>query len=490
MPQEAIPLVNDLQSGDEELAGASPQALNVCVDGSGAVRRRPGIGAYFTTTDLALPQAPHGLHATEDGTVFAVAPLQAGSPALRVYRVAPGGVTEVGAMAGERRPTFAETEMLLVIAAGQTISKVVLSDPTAVTALGGSPPRASHVIHNALSLLANDVVDFRSMIRFSGQATGTVTYEPHETWSIAELGGAGAFTAEAAPDPIAAVGENTNEVWAFGSRTLQLFVPTPSITNGVADAYAVAGTMEVGCAAPYSVVKREGEFYWLDHARRFVKSAGRGTEVLSQGLHRVVQGFGRVNDCYGYRVLVGQVDGVVWTFPTEGRTFFLQEGAGWSDWTAWDPHSGNHLPFPVTAHTYDRVTATNIVGLAGTSVGVLQRGLAEDVLGEDEPTPIVASVTTGFLNRGTDARKWCQSVRLSFRRDDSSAPPDVRGYLQYRDSLGPWEPPIPVVIDGADPVCVLNSLGTYRRRQWRYSFSDEANDLVLVSAQESFSVVD
>jgi hypothetical protein len=478
MPTAPLPFVNAQQSGDEELAGASPQALNVTVDGAGAVRRRPGIARYFTG-DTALPAGEViGLHATETGDVFAVHTPFAGSFAQSFYRVAEGGTVLLGSRVGSARPVFTETEMLLVVAAGQAMSKIELASPTSVGSLGGGPPVASHVIHNSLRLLANDLTIDRTKIRYSDQAAGTTTYAGHEMWTVG-VGTAGYFTAEAAPDPIVALGENTNEVWAFGSRTLQIFVPDTSLV------FAPATTMEVGCGAAYSVVKKEDSFLWLDHARRFVSSAGRGIEVLSTGLQAVIQGFSRVDDCYGYRVLLGPVDGVAWTFPTEGRTFFVQDGAGWSEWTSW---SSKHQPFAVTAHAYDRVTARNFVGGA-TGVALLDGHAASDITA-DGTQPIVASVTTGFINRDTDARKHCKRVRLSFRRTGSSSTTEARGFITYRDSLGAWEPPIPVVVDGADPVCEISSLGTYRRRQWRYSFSDEVEELVLVGAEEVFEVTD
>ena len=489
MPTEPLPLLNALQSGDEELAGASPQALNVTVDRAGAVRRRPGIANYFTAPELAGAPAlaARAIHATEDGIVFAVVPHGPTSAyALDVYRMTPGGAALVGTMLGDARPVMIETEMLLLIAAGQRPAKVELASPGAVSLLGGDPPQCTHLIHNSLRLLGNDRVIDRTKVRYSDQAAGTTTYAGHEMWTVG-VGTAGFFTAEAAPDPVVAVAENTNEVWAYGSRTLQLFVADPSLV------FAPAVTMEVGCGAPYSVVKREGEFYWLDHARRFVRSSGRGTEVLSQGLQRTIQRLGTVRDCVGYRVLDGPVDGVAWRFPSEGRTFFWQDGGGWSEWTSWSSATNQHLPFVVDAAHYDAATGINLVGVPGWGVAKLQGRRATDISLESggEPEPIVAEVTTGFLNRGTDSRKWCKSLRLTFRRGEGATRnPEVRGYITYRDSLGPWEAPIPVVLDGIQPVCELNGLGTYRRRQWKYTFSDEVEELVLAGAEEEFVVTD
>jgi hypothetical protein len=44
MPEAAIPF-GPTQNDAEQLGGAAPIAMNVCVDRAGAVRRRPGIQA-------------------------------------------------------------------------------------------------------------------------------------------------------------------------------------------------------------------------------------------------------------------------------------------------------------------------------------------------------------------------------------------------------------------------------------------------------------
>lgn len=500
MPAAVIPFVNALQSGDEELAGASPQAINVVIDGSGAVRRRPGISALFM--NLAVGSEPvtalggaTAMHVTEDGSLYVAVPQgTAAAFPLKVYRATGTAIALLGSAAATARGTMTETEMLLVIATGSTPAKVVLAAPTALSELQGSPPSASHIIHNSIRLLGNDTTIDRTKIRYSEQAIGTTTYAGHEDWVVG-FGTAGYFTAEASPDPIVAIGENINEVWAFGTRTTQIFTPDDSRV------YAPAMTMEVGCSAPYSVVKREDAFCWLDHARRFVRSTGRGTEVLSGGLQQVLQNLARVDDCYGYRVLLGPVDGLVWTFPSVGRTFFRQEGAGWSEWYAAHPITGGLQPWLVTAHHFDRTTGRNYVsvqagqGVTPGSMGgvaVLRMGQATDLVGDgDTPLKIAASVTTGFVNRQSDSRKLCKRVRLTFRPSvDTGVRVHARGQLQWRDSIGPWEPPLPIIADGAQPVCEINSLGTYHRRQWRYTFSDDVQDLVFVGAEETYEVLE
>ncbi len=141
MPTEPIPFANLQESGHEELAGASPAAMNVVVDGKGSVLRRPGIQAYSGAPSGVIDaNGIVGLHVTVGGTLFAVGGVVAERP---IYRVTAGAATAIGAglppsgLRGTSRPTFAETELLLAIAGGDALQKVVLN-PISSSRMGGS----------------------------------------------------------------------------------------------------------------------------------------------------------------------------------------------------------------------------------------------------------------------------------------------------------------------------------------------------------------
>lgn len=477
MASERIPFRNQQESGSESLAGASPIAMNVVIDSKGAVRRRPGITTTTKATSEVIDAAGiAGLYVTEAGAIFATS---TPDPTASVYKVGPSGALLLGApFYGSNRPTFAETEMLLTIAAGAGIRKIVLSTLTS-GALGGDPPRASHVIANASRLLANDTLVDRTKVRYSSTAIGTTDYSGLETWDPAVGNTAGFFTAEARPDAVVALAENTNEVFVWGSDTLQVYDPDPTLV------YAPAATREVGCSAPYSIIKRDQEFYWLDNYRRFVHSDGRTFEVLSDAIKSDLDGMASVIDAFGYRVLTGAVDALVWTFPTDGRTYAYQVGSGWGQWSGFDAVRNNWAPFVVTAHHLINGDNANLVGTSTGQVGLLSATATSDF-----STPINAYVITGFQDHATDARKQCVSVRLALRRGQTTTG-EPRALLSWRDSLGPWEAPIPIslgVSGDTDIVVELRSLGIYRRRQWRFSFDGTA-ELVLVAATEEFDVL-
>ena len=471
---QPIPFTNQQASGVEPLAGAGVVSMNVVVDAAGAVSRRPGIRAYSVAPETAVNSSGiDGLFATDDGVLLAVSP----GPGRVLYEVM-GGVARVvqNALPGELRPIFAQTEAIVAIAGGREILKYIRVSRTAEP-LGGKPPFASHVIAHASRLLANDLTVNKTAVRYSSTAIGTLDYSGLENWTFAPP--SGFITAEARPDNVVAVWENTNNVFVFGQGTLQVYGPDATFV------YLPESTREYGCGAPYSVIKQDQAFAWLDQYQRFCVSDGRSIKVISDEIYNTLQDLQSPQDCFGYRVLMGNVDALVWTFPTDGVTFAYQAGAGWGQWSGFDAATSNYKPFSVMSHCLRGDNGVNVVGTTDGFVAELTHR-AETDLGE----PIRAHIETGYVSRGTDAKKKCKRVRMVFRRGTVTGSTAPVAWLSYRDQPGPWEAPIPIDLGGSGdthPVVEFTSLGTYRRRQWRFEFTG-TDDLVLVSASEEFEV--
>lgn len=469
------------ESGFDPLSGAIPIAMNVVVDDKGTVRRRPGIQqSEFVAYDSGVDAPVVGLYCTVDGVVYVVIDTR---PDRLLFRVGPGGFLPIAhpPMVSQLRPTFAETQALLCIADGFDVYKIVLATDLC-TELGGDPPKGTHIIAQSDRLLINQLSGNKGQINYSAIAIGD-DYTGHETWvgSAPGAGTAGFFTAEARPDPVVCLAENTNEVVALGVTTLQTFDPDDSFV------FAPIQTREYGCSAPYSLVKVNQQYAWLDHERRFIMGDGRATQEISDpAIQNTLDEITRIDDCFGYRVKSGPVELLVWTFPTDGRTFAYTVGGGWSEWAAWDSVPGNWSVFPVTSSQIRPLGGQCLVGTLDGKAGELKFGLQDDL-----GVPIRAFVETGYYDRGTDAYKLCKRLLLALRRADPSSVDNML-LVSYRDDDGAWVGPFQVEISGqgySTPVVELRSLGCYRRRQWRFEFSGTSN-LVLVSAREEYDVLE
>lgn len=481
--QRAEIVFGPFQEGSyDPLGGASPRAVNVVIDPKGVVSKRPGIAVY--------PEAPSGvidasgitgIYAANDGQLFAVG----GFPGARhIYKIAGGSALDLSAaggvttLRGTERPTFAETELYLVMAGGSEMQKLHLQTLQS-SRLGGNPPLSSHVVANSSRLAANDVFLDKTKVRFSGIFQGTVDVSGMEMWDntgLTEDGGS--FTAEARPDPVMAVHENTNEVFVWGKDNLQIFQPDATAV------FAPSITRESGVLAPYSIIKQGQDFFWLDQHRRFVYSDGRQFQNLEGPIKSQLDALTDPTDCFGYRVFVGHIDCLVWTFPTDGRTFAYQINGGWSEWFGWDDSVTNFKRFIANAHYLRRDGGLNVVGTADGRLGRFDLSAPTD-RGER----VVAYVESGFINRETDNLKRCRQLKIALRRGAESQPSHCR--IEWRDDTGPWNGAM-YFDTGAtgDYNCVrhLYSLGTYRRRQWRFSFSDEVN-LSLLKVTETFDIL-
>jgi hypothetical protein len=305
---------------------------------------------------------------------------------------------------------------------------------------------------------------------------GSITYAGHEIWSGVGTT-AGSFNAEANPDPVVATAENTNELFIFGTRTLQVYGPDSTFV------FVPIIASEVGCVAPHSIVKADQAFFWLSDKLEFVSSNGRSVQSLnSPAIAQTLRDLAANHDvstCFGYRVKVGRVDAIAWTFPSDGRTFVLQLGGGWSQWSGWDTDADNFKRFMVNAHHLTD-QGRNFVGTVDGKVGELSASAFTD-LGE----PIQAHASTGFKNHGTERMKKCNALRMAFRFAEGARP---NAWLEWRDRPGEWDGRIPIELDTL-PEVEFRQLGVYRRRQWRLRFTG-TDELVLASVQEDFEVLE
>lgn len=474
-----LPFRPNQESGWDALGGGTTSAVNVIIDGKGTVRRRPGISTYDQVLSTAIDSDPViGLHATSRSNteIYAVTGTTPGS--VNIYRALTASAHLLKAETMSYRPTFAETGAMLAFADGRRISRIDL-DTHRVSDISTDAPQATHVVAQASRLLANDVRVNTSAVHYSDVATGAAT-EGHEIWG--GNGTSGQFTAEARPDPVVALGENSNEVFVFGKTTTQAFV---SDVNFV---YTPISTREFGCSAPYSVIRDDQSFAWLDHRRRFVHSDGRSVSILSQPIQATLDAMTKVDDCFGMRIHHGPTDVLLWKFPEDGRTFAYQKGGGWSLWMNWDENQNVWKNWAGNAHAHVPGSNVNVVGTEASKLGRIDSAAYTDLGGR-----IPAHVQTGAIWHGVDLLKRNVALRLTLRRGETTATDEPLITLQWRDDGGEWQAPVEVSLGSSgdrEPVVPLRSLGVYRSREWRFSFHRTSEDLVLAKATEEFEILD
>lgn len=483
-----------METGNSQLAGASPLAVNVMVDGRGVVKRRPGVSVF---TELGTPIVDGdvtGMCALYGGLYFIAEPSQYRRKLMLslngVQSAITYGVTR-SALSGSARPMFAVTADRVLVAGGEDIlqSRVEIidgvmirygsiplsddsSDPLFV------PPPATHVVSFAQRLVCNDLSTLaaQELLRYT-MATSTYWAD----WDPLDFIGA-----TTRPDPVIAIHENADEIYAFGTSTLQIYGSSADPSR----ALDPVRFHDTGLAAAYAVVKVDDFFYWLDNRRRFVRTDGRTFEVLSDPIGALLLSLADVSDAWGGTATVDQSTVVFWVFPSDGRTFVLDTKSGaWSQWNTWG-HLGHKLWSAKSSfHFFDRsdyMTVPNgryLIGLSEGRIGYLDAEATTDA-GE----AFKVEVHTGFINHDTSSVKECASLRVTLRRKKPGTGGTV--LLSWRDDFGAFCNPIAIetgTSGDSNPVVALRGLGAYRQREWKLELTDSVG-LELVSAEEDFTV--
>jgi hypothetical protein len=378
---------------------------------------------------------------------------------------------------GGYRPSFVRGRVMLVISGGGSVQKwtgIGLSSRLQGLEPVGAPqtaPAATHVVG-----IAQRLVVMRP--NRSGQIWWSGTLEEYENWDMS-TGGASFLQAAAKPDKIVAMADNTNEIFTFGSETLQVFSPASVEFEGEVLDFTPSRTMNLGTLARDSVVQVDDMFAMLDRLRRIVLTDGRTVKELSEPIASDLADLAVVDDCWGFRMRFGRWDALVYVFPTAEKAFIYDLKTGkWSEWASWD-----RGPVPVAMTAAVRWEEHNMfmVGMADGTIATLDAYSVYD-LGK----PVRVELVTPFVAHDGPVQKHCKTVIAQFSRVYSGS---GRVRISYRDDQGPWH----VVEDvdlgyWMDPAVTIRSLGVYRQRQWKIEYTG-GNDFVLASMVEEYDVL-
>lgn len=492
-----IPLTEGQKASADDRPNAQRIAINWMVDSNETVRQRPAIssstffpGTYNRKTGLntgligiyvwtnAFNRRDYLVYVRQDRTIWALDLLTGVVTALST-----AGVNSTLLDGGASQVVFAEDTQRLYMAGGGQIQtwtppatlSTRLNTYTAVT--NQVPLAATHVLSVANYIVANQVTPTSLGGQFFWSAIGDAN---HTTgWSAINFN-----TADADPDPILALGANLREVYAFGTKTTQVFGIGADPTLPFISSMAIS----VGCGAAYSVIRVDDQWAMLDDSRRFVFTNGRGYNVISDDVVKLIRDFTTVSDCIGFRARVGYWDLLVWVFPTEGKAYCydrrLQNWWQWRGWNGLDDFSG------IRANCSAYWTAGNLTFVGDPSfenIWTLDTATFSDT---GPGLPIVAERVTERLDWGTASRKVRRRVRFLVKRGIATTTP---AYLDVakRDDDGPWSSYQTLNLGVAGDYASYADWypgGIYRRTQYRIRYSSGV-DVAVTKAIEFWDAV-
>ena len=473
-------------SGVDDLSTAASSVINWETDDAGVNRPRPGLAAY-SVTDLGAT-AVNGLDrwlqymvvTTTDGSVYAVhedSPTQA--IVLSHDNIPPttlGNTLSVRShLSGGKRPTFVEGEEAIYITAGDLIhywqpgNNISVGGGVHVVSLNywGSGPRCTHIAGIGQRMVANDI-DEPNSFRWSELGEGEWTSWPADNSS----------DPDARPDPVSGVFENANQLFVFGSSSLQIYQVGTDPNNP----FDLVSALNTGLLAPYCIVRVDDDFYYLDDKLRIVNTNGRGQSPVSDAIQRDLRNLSVVEDSWAYRLEQGQKSQLGFVFPTDKRCFMFDlKNQAWheQDYYANGMQSG----YPAGGFAYWPALNKHFVGSSLSAGGLytLDATSRQDIGGA-----LVCERTTGWHDHGSKNRKRGGRIRITMRRGTAADSTPASGALEVRvqDDDKPWSPWRSIPIGGPGDFksrIDVWTAGIFTRRRYGFRFST-TEDISLVEA--------
>lgn len=363
------------------------------------------------------------------------------------------------------RPTFATGDESVYIAGGGRIQR--WNPSLSMSEVLSDSPDCTHVVSIANYLVTNSI-EYPSRIYWSDLGEGA-----WGTWPAANF-----TTADARPDPVLAVYENANNLFVWGSETLQVY----GLGADPALPFEVVGTTNRGIGAPYACCAMDEGFAYLDAYRQVVTGGTGEPAPISDAIKGDLRGLSTVSDCWLYREERGQRSSIVVRFPTEGRTFVYDlTGQRWSERKYYS------APFladwPVSAAVY--VPRSNTWLFGSTDEGMYA---FDDGPGLELGAPLVCERTTGWVDFGSKKRKRSRCVQLTMRRG-TAAQGATPGALEVRvqNDDGPWSAWQQVTIGAPSDYNQIKRLflgGVFYRRRYGFRFSNSEQTALVDVADD------
>lgn len=160
------------------------------------------------------------------------------------------------------------------------------------------------------------------------------------------VSGLDAIAAESDPDSMVRDYAFNQTIYRFGTRTCE-----PWYVSGVGSPPidVIEGQQfSVGLGAIHSLTNTDRALYWLGDDKAIYRVSGSVNERISDdGISNSIEEMTTIDDAFGYTFTLQGMDFYVITFPSEDKTFLLNERLGKEGWT--ELRSGESLAYSGTS---------------------------------------------------------------------------------------------------------------------------------------------
>lgn len=293
-------------------------------------------------------------------------------------------------------------------------------------------------------------------------------------------------SAESRPDRIVALITAFGEIFLPGTKTIEHHTDSGDPT---APFQRIPGTItERGSLSPYSFAQVDNSYIFLDEERRVIRLRGREPQIISNPFDSEFQNIETISDAIGIHFNAEGDTKYIITFPSENKTYVYDYKLDfWGRWSLWDEETGIRNRWLGNCGVLIPSWKKYLVGSKDDGKIYVASGSYEDDAGNVKQTEII----TGRIDWGTSNRKSSSKKRIKVKRGTGGLNTSQKLIYNYRDNgKTKWSQDkiIDLGIAGDNEIYkTFRSLKTYRDRQYRYRIT--SGDLLLVSAEEKFTLV-
>lgn len=278
------------------------------------------------------------------------------------------------------------------------------------------------------------------------------------TWQDSDF-----IQAQSFPDKLVAITRQNDTIMALGQTSVEFFVDVAGTSPGSFLGKLEQGTLQLGCASTFSVVRPENQVLWVANSDTGGYTVQRldGITNLKKISNEVVERFlnselENINACFAFPIRTAGHMFYVLNLPNVNRTFVYDtEEERWNEW-----QSGNSGKF-------DYINCTQHLGapyLQHETNGWLYK--VSPAIYRDGTEPIKVILQTALVDFDTMQRKYYRSFELY---GDLYNNQTIYSIEYSDDNYRNWS--IPRQIANGFRM-VLRQLGQARRRAWRIIHED------------------
>jgi len=290
-------------------------------------------------------------------------------------------------------------------------------------------------------------------------------------------------SATSSPDDIIANHVFNREVYLFGPLTIEIW----ENDGRTPFARVPGGALEIGCIAPYSIIKKDEGFYFLDNKRRFVFLNGRSPSFIDCPYQKEIQGLATVSDCIGLSIEEAGQSFLKFIFPAANRTFYYNaKTEKWGETGKWNSTDSNYQRWIGNCYCYCDTWNLHVLGGFGTSkVYQLSQGFYTedgDILRDAR--------RSGDIDYGTSKEKRSNELRIRLKRGDGATTTPVIMF-RYRTNGRYWSNERQISLGDSGEYDIFKRppcRGIFRSRQYEITSTDGV-EIVQADAEEDIDIL-